>query len=420
MKNLIVLFCCLWFGMVTPANSAPAWFEDLPFSLHGFLEGLGGLRTQDDPQQSKDLNPGEIRLQLEATTFFEVVEFQYRGDILYDGVLEEFDFDLREANMAAFPLEFMDLKIGRQILTWGTGDLIFLNDLFPKDFRSFFIGRHEEYLKAPSDALKASVFIDRTSLDVVWTPRFNSDRFLTGERLSYFNPLTGQKAGERSRLPHVVPTDWVQDSEVALRLYRNFQGYELAAYGYYGFFKNPGGVNRGGQAIFPRLSVYGASVRGHGLKGIGNVEIAYYDSLDDRNGTDPFIDNSQVRLLFGYTQEVVTDFSVGVQYNLERMQDHDEFIQALPSGGIARDANRHVTTLRLTHLFFQHNLRLSLFTVYSPSDNDFYLRPNVQYHIGDAWTTTLGSNIFLREDEHTFFGQLEDNSNVYARLRYSF
>ncbi|WP_221895381.1 hypothetical protein [Bathymodiolus japonicus methanotrophic gill symbiont] len=40
--------------------------------------------------------------------------------------------DLREANIAFSPFSFMDIKFGRQILTWGTGDLIFINDLFPK------------------------------------------------------------------------------------------------------------------------------------------------------------------------------------------------------------------------------------------------------------------------------------------------
>ncbi|MFW6031595.1 MAG: hypothetical protein ACOC9T_03300, partial [Myxococcota bacterium] len=32
----------------------------------------------------------------------------------------------------------------------GTGDLVFLNDLFPKDWRSFLLGRDLDYLKAPS------------------------------------------------------------------------------------------------------------------------------------------------------------------------------------------------------------------------------------------------------------------------------
>ncbi len=62
------------------------------------------------------------------------------------------------------------ITLGRQILTWGTGDLVFINDLFPKDWVSFFIGRDVEYLKAPSDALKVSAFSSWANLDLVYTP----------------------------------------------------------------------------------------------------------------------------------------------------------------------------------------------------------------------------------------------------------
>ena len=64
-------------------------------------------------------------------------------DLLYDPVLdrhsvrlEEGDgfLDLREANFILTPASLMDVKAGRQILTWGTGNLIFINDLFPKDW----------------------------------------------------------------------------------------------------------------------------------------------------------------------------------------------------------------------------------------------------------------------------------------------
>lgn len=408
--------------LIAIANETSAFDlpNGLPFELHGFIEAAAGIRTQNDPQQSKDFILGEARLQLDAFRAFEAAEFQFRADFIGDGVLEEFDFDLREANMLAFPLDFMDLKVGRQILTWGTGDLIFLNDLFPKDFQAFFIGRDVEYLKAPSDALKLSFFFDLANLDVAWTPRFNSDRFITGERLSFFNPITGMKAGENSQLARTKPDGWIEDSEVAVRVSKNIEGYELALYGYYGFFKNPGGANAMGQVIHPYLAVYGASVRGNFFKGIANLEIAYHDSLDDRSGTNPFIDNSQFRLLIGYTQELMADFSAGVQYNLERMIDHDNFMNALPPGTLTKDENRHVATLRLTRFMFQQNLRLSLFVFYSPSDEDAYLRPNAHYKFSDNFSSSVGANIFLGDAPWTFFGQLEDNSNVYARARYAF
>ena len=81
------------------------------------------------------------------------------------------------------------MSAGRQVLTWGTGDLLFLNDLFPKDFVSFFIGRDDEFLKAPSNSLKFSSFARAANLDLVWTPIFASDRYITGERLSFYNAM---------------------------------------------------------------------------------------------------------------------------------------------------------------------------------------------------------------------------------------
>lgn len=420
MKRLVFALCLaalLW----SPSESyAEDWRKDLPFDLHGFVEGGLGIRTQNDPNQHHDVNYAELRLQLEASKALESVEFKFRLDLFRDEALHEFKADLREAHASFTPSDFVDLKIGRQILTWGTGDLFFLNDLFPKDFQSFFIGREESYLKAPSNSIKSSFYFDFFNLDMVWNPLFNSDRFVNGERLSFFNPFLGRKVGEREELNSQEPDDILKDSEIHLRAFKNVAGYELALYGYYGFFKNPGGFNIAGEATFSRLAVYGASVRGNVLKGIGNIEFAYYDSLKDQSGTNPLTSNSQLRFLMGYTQELFTDFNIGFQYYLEHMVHHDRFMNNLPPGALAQDENRHTLTVRLTQLLLQQNLRVSLFTFYSPSDGEAYLRPVVDYKVSDSWSATLGANIFTGSGESNFFGQLEDNSNVYTRVRYSY
>ena len=62
--------------------------------------------------------------------------------------------DLRQLRFTFRPGGSVDLRVGRQILTWGTGDLLFINDLFPKDWVSFFSGREEQYLKNPVDAAR--------------------------------------------------------------------------------------------------------------------------------------------------------------------------------------------------------------------------------------------------------------------------
>ena len=421
MKTKAGLLCLAVILWLAPADAyAEDWRDDLPFDLHGFVEGGLGIRTQNDPNQHHDANYAELRFQLEASKTLDEAEFKFRLDLFRDEALHEFNADLREAHVFLTPSDIVDLKIGRQILTWGTGDLIFLNDLFPKDFQSFFIGREESYLKAPSNSIKTSFFLDAINIDLVWSPLFNSDRFVNGERLSFFNPFLGRKTGELEELSSREPETLFKDSEIHLRAFKNVKGYEWALYGYYGFFKNPGGFNLAGEATFPRLAVYGGSVRGNVLKGIGNVEIAYYDSLKDRAGTNPSINNSQFRFLMGYTQELFPDFNIGVQYYLEHMMHHSRFMRNLPTGSFAQDENRHTFTVRLTQLLLQQNLRLSLFTFYVPSDGEAYLRPIAHYKVSDAWSATVGANIFTGDGQSTFFGQLEDNSNVYARVRYSY
>jgi hypothetical protein len=63
---------------------------------------------------------------------------------------------------------------------------------------------------------------------------------------------------------------------------------------------------------------------------------------------------------------------------------------------------------------------LSLFAFYSPSEDDAHLRPKAAYKLSDEILFTLGANVFLGAHDDTFFGQFEDNTNVYARVRYSF
>ena len=166
---------------------------DMLFSnmeVNGFYEMRSGYRTRKDKYQ-KDMSIMENRLQLDLSSYTDWADLKFKGDLFGDMVTEQADFDIREAYLSSSPFDFMDLKVGRQILTWGTGDLVFINDLFPKDWQSFFIGRDTEYLKAPSDAVKVSIFGDIANIDVVYTPQFDSDRFICGERISYWNSGIG-------------------------------------------------------------------------------------------------------------------------------------------------------------------------------------------------------------------------------------
>ncbi len=415
-----MLFIALSIWLTTTAG---AW------DLHGFIDGRSGMRLhQHDSQRRAILN--EIRAQLDLNHSNDWSVWQLRGDLVGDEAVGSHNLDLdsghgvvdvREANVLFYPHPLVDVKLGRQILTWGTGDLLFINDMFPKDWQSFFIGRDEEYLKAPSDAVLVSIFPSFANIDIVFTPEFDADRYISGERISFWNPMLGRHSVRDDEMRVDTRNNWGNDAEFSGRIYRNFTGYELALYGYSGFWKSPVGYDLNtARQTFPRLRVFGASARGNAGAGIVSIEGGYYDSYSDNAGTDPFIPNSEYRLLLGYEQELRRNFSLALQYYLEYMDDYANYTTNLPPGSVEKDRARHVVTLRLTQQALNQNLTLSLFSYWSPSDQDGYLRPSLKYKASDALSIYVGGNLFFGNHDETFFGQFERNNNLYAGIRYSF
>ena len=418
------------------SSGGKAW----DFQLGGFVEGLVTPRVVRSAASANEFTAVEARFRLNVDAVHEIASARFRGDVFVDGIERPIWFDIRDASVFVRGGSWFSMRFGRQVLTWGTGDFLFLNDLFPKDFNSFFIGRADEYLKAPSTSIKTTFMMKKVGLDLVWTPIFESDRFIDGERLSFFNPLLGEIQGDRttvtlpdgsevpaSPIEPLFPDKRLRNGTVHGRLYGSAGPVELAAYGYVGFWPQPtaltgppGDPANPPQLTFARLAVYGGSVRAPLGGGLFNVEGAFYDSFEDRAGTDPTIPNSQFRGLAGYERELFPKFQMGLQYYLEYTLQHAELIANSFFPEFEQNRFRHVLTLRLTQLLVMDKLELSLFTFFSPDELDTYIRPRITYKIIDPLAFVAGANLMFGRYDYTFFGQLKENTNVYVRLRYSF
>jgi hypothetical protein len=401
------------------------------FELGGFVEALTAPRVVRSNASADEFVANEARFRLNLDATHEIASARFRGDVFADAVARRIWFDIRDASIFVRGGNWFNARVGRQVLTWGTGDFLFLNDLFPKDFNSFFIGRADEYLKAPSNSVITTFTVKKVGLDLVWTPIFEPDRFIDGERLSFFNPLVGEIIGDRSPLTPIdpfVPEQRLRNGTLHGRLYGTAGAVELAAYGYVGYWMQPNALLLTDPAdpstieglTYARLAVYGASVRTPLLGGLFNVEAAFYDSFKDWEGTDPTIPNSQFRGLVGYERELFPKFQMGLQYYLEYTFKYDALIRESFWPQFEPNEIRHLLTLRLTQLLVMDRLELSLFVFFSPDELDTYIRPRITYKIIDALAVIVGANLMFGRDDYTFFGQLKENTNVYARLRYSF
>lgn len=389
-----------------------------------WIEGRAGQRIQkDDFEETASVQ--ELRFQANAAFEIGEGEIYAKADLLYDTIEESQSVDLeqgrgwldiRELNYSNSVAENLDIKVGRQILSWGTGDLVFLNDLFPKDF-NFFAGREIEYVRAASDALKLSFYSNFFEVDLVYTPQFDADRFIDGRRLSYVNTRTSQRVGRNQIIDFEERNEFFEDDELALRLSKNYLDMTWALYAYSGFWKSPLSINTQTQkASFSRLDSYGASARGLIGKGVFNFELSYYDSVDDRPGTDDFTPNSEVKTLLGYEHELGRNWTGSVQYYATSMLDYDEYAVSLKSGVVKLAKENHVATFRISKTFFEQTLRMTLFNYYSLNQKDLFLRFVAKYQIDDYWSSEAGVHVFNGPIE-TMFGALQNNSNVFLSLR---
>lgn len=403
-------------SVVWSAGPVPA--QDLPF--HGFAQVNYSVRVAEtgkaDPET--DFLLGDERVQFDLSRFSESgnASFASKIDLYRDAVDGGSGLDLREVYLT-LAFRRLDLRLGRQIVTWGVGDLVFIDDVFPKDWTALLAGQPLQYLKRGSDAASLNLYLNFLSAQLIAIPFFEPDLLPRGRRLVAFDPFSG--ASRRI----IEPESTLRHTEVAVRLYRYLGAFDASVYAYRGFWRSPPGMRFDGEEVvlfYPELSVYGASLQGGALAGVLSLEGGLYASREDRDGADPAVENGQGRFLIGYQRAFGDRLTAGLQYYGERMLDYEAYRQSLPPGFPQRQETRHSATLRITRFFRYETVRFSLFAWASPDEEDYYLNPELRYSISDEMWIAAGGNLFGGTENHTFLGQFDRNDNLYATLRYGF
>ncbi len=391
--------------------------EGFEASLNGFLQGNYSFNTASSSPDGGDLKWAEERIQLKLDISNEQLRLFSKTGLYYDNIDREVGVDFREIYLDYTGVSF-DLRAGRQIITWGLGDLVFINDIFPKDYEAFFSGRPLEYLKLPVDALKMGLYPALFSIDIVIVPFFEPNNLPHRQRFWLYDPM--ENVSERKELK---PSKSLKNTEIAMRFYRNLRGVDLAVYFYRGFYRMPSQeptTPSGLKLFYPSLSVYGVSLQYSALNGVMSIEAGYYDSREDREGTDPFIPNSSLKFLIGYQRQLWEDFTVTLQYFGEYMKDYSEYLKTLPEGIPKMRRFTDLFSVRLTQLLMHQTLRLSYFSFWSISDGDYLLNPEIRYSFTDSVWASVGAMIFGGGESWSQFGSLDRNDNVYVQMRYEF
>ncbi|ARD44015.1 hypothetical protein [Colwellia sp. PAMC 21821] len=220
--------------------------------------------------------------------------------------------------------------------------------------------------------------------------------------------------------------DKTNKAQWAARLNTRINDIEVSLYGYQGFWPTPEGTKQSAtsamqsQAYFPALNTWGVSAITPFKGGILHLEYASYNSIEDSEGSNNMIANGQHKFLIGFERELAKNLTANMQYYLERTKHYQALVTNSQSPEQVVAENRHLLTLRLSYRALRQTLTYSIFAFYSPSDKDGYLKPSVNYQYNDQWLFSAGANVFFGEDEFSFFGQLEKNTNAWLRARYQY
>jgi hypothetical protein len=180
------------------------------------------------------------------------------------------------------------------------------------------------------------------------------------------------------------------------------------------------------------------------LESILKLEAAYYHNLEDicaerlRETEDvpPFTDAPkcffmrripQARGTIGIERKLFTGLDAHVQFIAEflhedEIEDVPELVkQALP-GFQKQNVFNPMFTLRLEGRWAGDDFRPSFFGFISLAEEEFFLNLDLEYVVADGLAVALGGFFFYgystipNKNRYTFFGAVEDSTNVYVKV----
>ncbi len=337
----------------------------------------------------------------------------------YDNLSQDNRLDIREA-YATLPLGAFDIRAGKQIITWGTGDFLFINDFFPKNYAAFYAGLPIDHLKEGLTALRISGYSSAANLEIVATPFFQENIFPGQDRFILPKDPAGGLAP-----PLIHPSLRFENGEVAIRLYRNILGWDAGLYGYTGHNRQPTlqilpadtGANL--RIAFPQIASGGISLTGSLPLAVINLEAGFSHPFADGAWKAPLLPDQELKFLGGLKAGQTGAWSLGVQYYAE-LNEFNPNTANMRSGNPFVPENIHqILTSSLDLSPGYQTLRIYCFAYYDLTYRESLVMPEISYQVTDRATIALGGRGYYGNGDPRSFGYYGSNDCVFTRVSYS-
>lgn len=447
-KNIqILILICLAVGTV---------YGQEPMLLSGYIQTDNRIRTESSKYT---WNENRLNLRLEgagSAKYHYFSEIRLRG-FGFPSVTSTSDLQLREKDkvygwglefreayldLYQFGLENLDLRIGRQIIKWGTADALNpTNNLSPDDLEDIY----NFGAQLGTNAVNATYYLGDASLNVAYIPVFTPATLPSGDFAQAFAGQLEVPEGLVLRSFEdtiILPESKMStSSQYAARFSTSLRGHDISISYFNGRDDLPllnkmdispvdamGTIDITTELVYPEIQVIGAdyagSIRDIGLWAEGALfipeKIDLVSTIPTPFGTlvDTSValsDDPYLRFVVGGDYTFKGGFYVNTQYMHGFLHER------------GKDELNDYLILRLEKTFMNGRLKVApLTTALAISDWEdfennygFVLAPEVTYLPADNIEMSLGTFV-LEGKGANLFSNIKDNDEVFIKVKVSF
>ncbi len=407
-----------WSGVRKAKSFLQLRWDEKYGGVRVFVEGQAGYDAAPEPLDAARLPaaPVDWRGAYEETRKDEVTEAEFR-----------------EVSVAFSPADFLDVKLGRQVVVWGKADALTVVDVLnPRDNREVGLVDLAD-TRLPVTATRLDVYGAGLQLQVVANHelRFSKEAGFGNEYFLYPDPDNLTAAANAATLsPEVLPAEGGANTEWGVALKGSGIGWDLALY-YADYFDDTPHLS-GTLTVLNGVPVPAIEGRVHSrlkLNGLGGTyatgswlfkgEVAQVRGVQFFGSDQSF---SRTDLAAGVEFAGLTETRLVGEASVQHLNEFEEIpyrTEGLPNANLLEDILRVVLSWQQDLLQQTLHANVTLLSVGRTGEHGGSQRASLEYDWTDAVSVT-GGVIDYRDGQNAYAQQLSDNDRVYLNLRYTF
>ena len=393
------------------ALSAHAQEDELSLQLNGFVDSYHALQVEHPHK----IMSSRTRLRLEMRANYGEASLFSSVNLAYNSLIkEQSGAFLREAYFD-YAGKYLEVKAGRQIVTWGVADGLRITDLIsPMDYTEFMANDYDD-IRVPVNAINLKYPGESFSAELVFVPVPEYFVMPSGEDNPWSMPVPEGVSMDLSG----TPEKHIKNSEVGTRLRFFLENLDFSLTALRTFNKSPVTIADYDpetksvviQGIYKPMYVLGGDfsipvsefvVRGE-MAGYFGEPIALNDSRRYRL-------RKTFNALLGLDWYAGDNWTFMVQYMHKVIMDYRK--------ELGMEQNTSMVTARISKEVLNNTLKLSVYGMYDIDNVSFYIRPAADYLLNDQITLSLGADIL--GGRRGTFKTYEDNTQIWVKGKYFF